>query len=220
MTPDNQNKRIRIMLVLNCVAFAIAGANIISAAYANDRSASARAMLTEASASLAHANAVLEQAKAARKQECAELMTPPPAPSEGAAPAPSEGPPNPRDRVVHWSIKDMRVGVATVFGGTATDHLDNPDDRLACAWPVWGIRNRRLQPDDLVVATYVLPCGTNVLLHLPRTNKSVMALVGDRGPGRTKHNPELRQTDLDISEAAAKALGHNGKEEIVWGVVK
>lgn len=112
-----------------------------------------------------------------------------------------------------------QFGRATVFGTAKADPQGNPDDHLACSKAVWHTADRRLLPHDILVASYALPCGTQVLLYLPRTNKYTIALVGDRGPRRTKHSATLRATDLDISTGAAKALGHNGSEPIVWAVL-
>jgi hypothetical protein len=97
-------------------------------------------------------------------------------------------------------LADLRAGRATVFGTSATDSA-NPNDTLACRYP------RRLQPGDLGVASYALPCGSRVLLL--HGGRAIVVEVIDRGPRRTRGNA-LQATDLDITDATAHAIGFAG----------
>ena len=82
--------------------------------------------------------------------------------------------------------------------------------------------------DELGVASRTLACGTQVFLFHPRTGRSVIAAVVDRGPyGATdeegnwfikkkRSEPGQWRGCLDISRAVQKALGHNGFEKIYY----
>jgi hypothetical protein len=90
-----------------------------------------------------------------------------------------------------------RVGIATTFA--STNDPGNPNPLCYCT-------NKVLRDHDLVVAHPILPCGSLVLLYAPRTKKSVVARVLDRGP---------RRAMIDLSHGTARALGANGYETIV-----
>src|SRR4029077_20830353 len=76
---------------------------------------------------------------------------------------------------------DLHTGLATTFGPSSTDP-QNPHDTLACTR-----HHRRLNARvDRVVASYVLPCGTRLLVWNPRTHRSVVVTVADRGPRRSR----------------------------------
>lgn len=93
---------------------------------------------------------------------------------------------------------------STVHMGRATTFYPqgdpwNPDPHLACT-------GRDLTDRDVVVAHPTLPCGSRVLIYAPRTGRSVVATVADRGPKRAL---------VDLSPATARALRANGEEQVV-----
>jgi rare lipoprotein A (peptidoglycan hydrolase) len=89
--------------------------------------------------------------------------------------------------------------VGTIFGSSQWDR-SNPNSRLACY-------HRQIDDaHDLVVAHNTLPCRSSVLVYNPRTKKSVLARVGDRGP---------RRAGIDLSRQVARHLGHNGLETVL-----
>ncbi len=92
----------------------------------------------------------------------------------------------------------MKAGVATTF--SSINDPGNPDNRLYCT-------NRVLRDGDLVVAHPKLRCGSRVLIYAPRTRRSVVATVQDRGP---------RHAALDMSEGTTKALRANGMENVLF----
>lgn len=92
-----------------------------------------------------------------------------------------------------------QVGMATIFGSSKWDKW-NPHSRLACTHRE--IDDRK----DLVIAHNTLPCGTRLWIFNPRTGRSVIAHVADRGP---------RYGDADLSIPTARAIGHNGRETVL-----
>ncbi len=92
----------------------------------------------------------------------------------------------------------MKMGVATTF--SSVNDPGNPDNRCYCT-------NKVLKDKDLVVAHPKLPCGSRVLIYAPRTRRSVVATVQDRGP---------RHAALDMSEGTTRALRANGMENILF----
>ena len=89
------------------------------------------------------------------------------------------------------------VGIATTF--TSENDPGNPDPRLYCTGKV--LRDR-----DKVVAHPTLECGSKVFLYAPRTGRSVVATVADRGP---------RHALVDLSLGTARALRANGWEKVI-----
>ncbi len=57
---------------------------------------------------------------------------------------------------------------------------------------------------ELTAAHKTLPFGTRVLVHNPRTGKEVVVRINDRGPF-------IKGRVIDLSKAAAKALGFNAR---------
>lgn len=92
-------------------------------------------------------------------------------------------------------------GLATTF--SAVDPW-NPDPRLYCT-------NRVMKDTDLVVAHPTLPCGTPVWLFNPRTLRTAVAIVQDRGP---------RHAMVDLSKAVARRLRSNGMEHVLMLPIK
>jgi rare lipoprotein A (peptidoglycan hydrolase) len=90
------------------------------------------------------------------------------------------------------------VGTGTVFGSSHRDR-HNPNSRLACS-------HEELDESASVVAHNTLPCRSQVLLFNPRTGRSTVATVMDRGP---------RHALIDMSPAVAAALSLNGKEPVL-----
>ena len=90
------------------------------------------------------------------------------------------------------------TGTSTIFGSSRWDR-NNPHSRLACY-------HREISDRDMLVAHNTLACGTRVWLFNPRTGRSTVAVVGDRGP---------LHAYVDLSRAVAGRLAHNGKEPIL-----
>jgi rare lipoprotein A (peptidoglycan hydrolase) len=61
----------------------------------------------------------------------------------------------------------------------------------------------RFDPKGMTAAHRTLPFGTRVTVTNPKTGKSVVVVVNDRGPS-------TRRIDIDISIAAAKLIGLDG----------
>jgi rare lipoprotein A len=61
----------------------------------------------------------------------------------------------------------------------------------------------RFDPHGMTAAHRTLPFGTRVTVTNPRTGKSVIVVVNDRGPS-------AKRIEIDISIAAAKAIGLDG----------
>jgi rare lipoprotein A len=66
-------------------------------------------------------------------------------------------------------------------------------------------RGGRFNPNGLTAAHRTLPFGTRVRVTDPRTGKSVVVTINDRGPFR--HRGRV----LDVSPRAARALGMIGR---------
>lgn len=99
-------------------------------------------------------------------------------------------------------LLSARAGVATNFAPSGDPW--NPDPHAACL-------RRDLRDSDLVVAHRTLPCGSRVLIYVPRTGRSVVARVGDRGP---------RHAMVDLAPATTRALRANGMESVLmWSLV-
>jgi hypothetical protein len=89
--------------------------------------------------------------------------------------------------------------IGTIFGSSRWDR-SNPNSSLACY-------HRQIDDaHDLVVAHNTLPCRSPVLVYNPRTGKSTLARVGDRGP---------RRAGIDLSLQVARRLRHNGFEKVL-----
>jgi len=95
------------------------------------------------------------------------------------------------------------VGVATYFKSTG-DRF-NPDPRNACYRRAPKV-SKTLEDHALVFAHRTLPCGSWALVYNVRTGKSVVARKVDWGPKRNL---------IDLSIGTARAIGLNGKEEVV-----
>jgi rare lipoprotein A len=61
----------------------------------------------------------------------------------------------------------------------------------------------RFDPRGMTAAHRTLPFGTRLTVTNPKTGKSVIVVVNDRGPS-------TRRIGIDLSIAAAKAIGLNG----------
>jgi rare lipoprotein A len=95
-------------------------------------------------------------------------------------------------------VSSGQMGLGTVFGSSKWDPA-NPNSRLAC-------NHREIDDKALVVAHNTLPCHTPVWIFNPRTGRSTLARVEDRGP---------RHALLDMSRAVARKLRHNGFERVL-----
>ncbi len=61
----------------------------------------------------------------------------------------------------------------------------------------------RFDPRGMTAAHRTLPFGTRLTVTNPKTGKSVVVVVNDRGP-------YARRLDIDLSTAAARAIGVDG----------
>ena len=83
----------------------------------------------------------------------------------------------------------------------------------ACRFPARQIQTPlalNLGPLGAVVASPTLPCGTLLLIWLPRTSRFSLAAVEDVGP---------RVGELDLWDDLAGVLEHNGRELTRWIVL-
>jgi hypothetical protein len=110
-----------------------------------------------------------------------------------------------------YMLLSLNAGVATTF--SAKGDPQNPRPYAAC------LRRDLDDERDLIVAERSLPCGTNIIICLPRTNKCVRARVGDRGPYGKRRDGSFRAT-LDLAPAVRKKLRHNGYEQVLWGILQ
>jgi rare lipoprotein A (peptidoglycan hydrolase) len=95
-------------------------------------------------------------------------------------------------------VSTGQLGMGTVFGSSRWDKA-NPHSGMAC-------NHREIDDRSLVVAHNTLPCRSRVWVYNPRTGRSAIALVMDRGP---------RHAMVDLSKAVAKKLRHNGMESVL-----
>lgn len=95
----------------------------------------------------------------------------------------------------------IHLGIATNFAGH--DDPGNPCPYAPCI-------HRDLRDSDLGVAHKTLPCLTKVFIYNPRTGRSIIAKVIDRGP---------KIADFDLNIAVTRKLRANGAEPIIWMVV-
>jgi rare lipoprotein A (peptidoglycan hydrolase) len=95
-------------------------------------------------------------------------------------------------------VNTGQLGLGTVFGSSRWDP-HNPNSHLACT-------HREIDDKALVVAHNTLPCRAKVWVMNPRTGRSVLAQVMDRGP---------RHALVDMSRAVARKIRHNGREPVL-----
>jgi rare lipoprotein A (peptidoglycan hydrolase) len=90
---------------------------------------------------------------------------------------------------------------------TGAAHGCNPGRRMVAASYGAGQRTtssgERFDPHSMTAAHRTLPFGTRLTVTNPKTGKSVIVVVNDRGPS-------TRRIDIDLSIAAARAIGLNG----------
>jgi rare lipoprotein A (peptidoglycan hydrolase) len=85
-------------------------------------------------------------------------------------------------------------------------HLDNALGEGIASWYGPRFQGRRTASGEkfdryaLTAAHKTLPLGSRVVVHNPRTGKRIVVRINDRGP-------YIRNRVLDLSEAAASALG-------------
>jgi rare lipoprotein A len=86
-------------------------------------------------------------------------------------------------------------------------HGCNPGRRMVAASYGAGQRTtssgERFDPHGMTAAHRTLPFGTRLTVTNPKTGKSVIVVVNDRGPS-------TRRIDIDLSIAAARVIGLNG----------
>ena len=86
--------------------------------------------------------------------------------------------------------RDLQRGVASWYGPGFHGRLT--------------ANGERFDMNELTAAHKTLPFGTRVLVHNPRTGKEVVVRINDRGPF-------IKGRVIDLSKAAAKALGIKGR---------
>ena len=86
--------------------------------------------------------------------------------------------------------RDLQRGVASWYGPGFHGRLT--------------ANGERFDMNELTAAHKTLPFGTRVLVHNPRTGKEVVVRINDRGPF-------IKGRVIDLSKAAAKALGMKGR---------
>ena len=86
--------------------------------------------------------------------------------------------------------RDLQRGVASWYGPGFHGRLT--------------ANGERFDMNELTAAHKTLPFGTRVLVHNPRTGKEVVVRINDRGPF-------IKGRMLDLSKAAAKALGFKSR---------
>jgi rare lipoprotein A len=90
---------------------------------------------------------------------------------------------------------------------TGVAHACNPGRRVVAASYGAGQRTtstgERFDPHGMTAAHRTLPFGTHLTVTNPKTGKSVIVVVNDRGPS-------TRRIDIDLSIAAARAIGLDG----------
>lgn len=100
------------------------------------------------------------------------------------------------------AILSARAGIASTFG---VNDPGNPNGYAQCL-------HRPLCASDFGVALpRSYPCGTTVWVYSPRTGRAIVARKIDVGPAHCL---------VDLSTAAARALGSNGWERVIMVVVK
>lgn len=107
----------------------------------------------------------------------------------------------------HVAKPEYNIGMATTFSAEGDEH--NPMPWAAC------LHRDLRDATDMIIASRDLPCRSKVLVCLPRTNKCVIARVGDRGPFGKKRSGEYRAV-MDLAPAVRKYLHHNGYETVWW----
>jgi hypothetical protein len=104
-------------------------------------------------------------------------------------------------------------GVGTRFAPPSIDASNKGADKhMACL--VHDRPNReavRLLWRGAVVAHKSLPCMTEIVLCVDRTQLCERAVVGDRGPVHA---------DIDVYHKLSQRLRHNGKEAVTWYVIR
>jgi rare lipoprotein A len=88
------------------------------------------------------------------------------------------------------------AGVARTFSGIASYYGSESGSRTASG--------ARYNPDGLTAAHRTLPFGTQVRVTEPRSGRSVVVTINDRGPF-------IRGRVLDLSVAAARTIGITGR---------
>jgi rare lipoprotein A len=90
---------------------------------------------------------------------------------------------------------------------TGAPHGCNPGRRMVAASYGAGQHatssGERFDPRGMTAAHRTLPFGTRLTVTNPKTGKSVIVVVNDRGPS-------TRRIGIDLSIAAARAIGLNG----------
>ncbi|HET7804723.1 MAG TPA: septal ring lytic transglycosylase RlpA family protein [Pseudolabrys sp.] len=99
--------------------------------------------------------------------------------------------------ILTWAISDIAVAQSPhQFTGIAAYYSTDYSGRTACG--------DRYDPNKFTAAHRSLPFGTRLRVTDPRSRRSVVVVVNDRGPF-------TRGRMLDLSLAAAKALNMTGR---------
>ena len=103
------------------------------------------------------------------------------------------------------------AALLALAAGCASQTMKTPTtQRGVASWYGPGFHGRltangeKFDMHELTAAHKTLPFGTRVLVHNPRTGKEVVVRINDRGPF-------IKGRVIDLSKAAAKALGFNAR---------
>ena len=101
-------------------------------------------------------------------------------------------------------MRTATIALVVAFCGGAAKAQDVHRGKASYYWkpqPVACQGMGSFNPNKLTAAHRSLPCGSKVEVTNPRTRKSVIVTITDRGP-----NVRTRR-DLDLSRAAARVIG-------------
>lgn len=107
--------------------------------------------------------------------------------------------------------------IATTFGSPGDIHAGG--DAMCIG--------RKIDPKDIGVAHRTLPCGSMVIVRIPRTGKMMLATIVDRGPygamyegqwliKRKQEDPGEWRGCLDMTPRLSTLLDHNGFEKVQY----
>lgn len=161
--------------------------------------ASALILLFATACGQGDAVAAAQRAKPAPRIEVPPLDTDAPAPAPTPAPASSTPVLPPEAGTPSGPSGTAGNGTPTAYD--AVGYASWYGDELAGAKTAAGVE---FDPKSISIAHRTLPLGSVVEVTSLDTGKTILALVGDRGPGRTER-------ELDLSLGAAKLLGMNGR---------
>jgi rare lipoprotein A len=128
-------------------------------------------------------------------------------PFKTASIGPANAPDTVRDPHMPRAVATLTVTPQTFKQDTRGYHDCSNGERIITAFYWEGkhtASGEKFDPDNRFTAAHrTLPFGTKLMITNPRTHKSVTVIVNDRGP-------YTRGVSLDMSRAAAQAIGMQG----------